>query len=182
VFEALLKLLARELDWAQIPYMIIGGQAVQLYGEPRMTRDIDLTLGLSSEGLDRVLKVCGACGLKPLPAVPAEFVRETMVLPALEERTGIRVDFIFSFTDYERQAIGRSRQVELGGVSVRFASVEDVVIHKLVAGRPRDLEDARSIVVKNPGLDRVYVEEWLGGFDRALDRDITSSFRRFLAS
>jgi hypothetical protein len=182
VFEALLKLLARELDRAQIPYMVIGGQAVQLYGEPRMTRDIDLTLGLSSEGLDRVLQVCGACGLKPLPAVPAEFVRETMVLPALEERTGIRVDFIFSFTDYERQAIGRSRQVELGGVSVRFASVEDVVIHKLVAGRPRDLEDARSIVVKNPGLDRVYVEEWLGGFDRALDRDITSSFRRFLAS
>jgi predicted nucleotidyltransferase len=182
VFEALLKLLARELDRAQIPYMIIGGQAVQLYGEPRMTRDIDLTLGLDSEGLDRVLRVCGACGLKPLPAAPAEFVRETMVLPALEERTGIRVDFIFSFTDYERQAIGRSRPVELGGVGVRFATVEDVVIHKLVAGRPRDLEDVRSIVVKNPGLDRGYVEEWLGGFDRALDRDITSSFRRLLES
>jgi len=182
VFEALLKLLARELDRAQISYMVIGGQAVQLYGEPRMTRDIDLTLGLGSEGLDRVLAVCGACCLKPLPAVPAEFVRETMVLPALEERTGIRVDFIFSFTDYERQAIARSRPVVLGGASVRFAAVEDVVIHKLVAGRPRDLEDVRSIVVKNPGLDRAYVEEWLGGFDRALDRDITSSFRRLLGS
>ena len=180
MFEALLKLLARELDRARIAYMVIGGQAVQLYGEPRMTRDIDLTLGLGSEGLDRVLRVCVACGLKPLPAAPAEFVRETMVLPALEERTGIRVDFIFSFTDYERQAISRSRPVELGGVSVRFATVEDVVIHKLVAGRPRDMEDARSIVIKNPDLDRGYVEEWLGGFDRALDRDITSSFRRLL--
>ena len=105
-----------------------------------------------------------------------------MVLPALEERTGIRVDFVFSFTDYERQAISRSRSVELGGVSVHFAAVEDVVIHKLVAGRPRDLEDVRSIVVKNPGLDRGYVEEWLGGFDRALDRDITSSFHRLLKS
>lgn len=182
MFEALLKLLARELDRAQIPYMVIGGQAVQLYGEPRMTRDIDLTLGLGSEGLDRVLAVCGACGLKPLPAAPAEFVRETMVLPALEERTGIRVDFVFSFTDYERQAISRSRSIELGGVSVRFATVEDVVIHKLVAGRLRDLEDVRSIVLKHPGLDRGYVEEWLGGFDRALDRDITSSFRRLLES
>ena len=182
MFEALLKLLARELDRAQIPYMIIGGQAVQLYGEPRMTRDIDLTLGLDSKGLDRVLRVCGACELKPLPAAPAEFVRETMVLPALEERTGIRVDFVFSFTDYERQAIDRSRPVEIGGVSVRFAAAEDIVIHKLVAGRPRDLEDVRSIVVKNPGLDRAYVEEWLGGFDRALDRDITSSFRRLLGS
>jgi hypothetical protein len=162
--------------------MIIGGQAVQLYGEPRMTRDIDLTLGLGSEGLDRVIRVCDRCGLKPLPADPPAFVRETMVLPALEERTGIRVDFVFSFTDYERQAIGRSRPVELGGVSVHFAAVEDVVIHKLVAGRPRDVEDVRSIVAKNPGIDRGYIEEWLGGFDRALDRDITSSFHRLIAS
>lgn len=182
MFEALLKLLASELDRARIPYMVIGGQAVQLYGEPRMTRDIDLTLGLGVEGLDRVLGVCGRCGLKPLPAAPADFVRETMVLPALEERTGIRVDFVFSFAAYERQAIGRSRPVELGGVSVRFAAVEDVVIHKLVAGRPRDLEDARTIIVKNPGLDRGYVDGWLGGFDRALDRDITSVFRRLLES
>jgi len=182
VFEALLKLLARELDRARIPYMVIGGQAVQLYGEPRMTRDIDLTLGLGSEGLDRVVEVCGRCGLKPLPATPAEFVRETMVLPALDERTGIRVDFIFSVTEYERQAIGRSRSVELDGVSVRFATVEDVVIHKLLAGRPRDLEDARGVVTKNSGLDRGYVERWLRAFDHTLDRDVSSTFRRLAES
>lgn len=182
MFEALLKLLARELDRADIPYMIIGGQAVQLYGEPRMTRDIDLTLGLGSEGLDRVVTVCGRCGLKPLPAAPAEFVRETMVLPTLDEQTGIRVDFVFSATDYERQAISRSRPVELGGVNVRFAAVEDVLVHKVVAGRPRDLEDARGIVAKNPGLDRGYVEQWLAAFARALDRDLSSVFRRLIES
>ncbi len=182
MFETLLQLLARELDRAQIPYMVIGGQAVQLYGEPRLTRDIDLTLGLGGEGLERVAAVCGRCGLKPLPADPAAFMRETMVLPALDERTGIRVDFIFSHTDYERRAIGRSRIVELGGVPVRFATLEDVIIHKLVAGRPRDLEDTCSIILKNPGLDRGYVEEWLGAFDRALDRSITSTFRRLLES
>jgi hypothetical protein len=182
VFEALLVLLARELERAGIPYMVIGGQAVQLYGEPRMTRDIDVTLGLGSEGLDRVVEVCDRCGLKPLPAAPADFVRETMVLPALDEQTGIRVDFVFSVTEYERQAIGRSRSVELGGVSVSFAAVEDVVIHKLVAGRARDLDDARSIVAKNQGLDRGYVERWLAAFDRTLDRDISSAFRRLIES
>jgi hypothetical protein len=182
VFESLLALLARELDRAGIPYMVIGGQAVQLYGEPRMTRDIDLTLGLGSEGLDRVLAVCTRCALKPLPARPEEFTRETMVLPALEERTGIRVDFVFSITDYERQAIRRGRPVEVGGAQVRFAAVEDVLVHKLVAARPRDLDDARSIVVKNPGLDRGYVERWLAEFDRALDRSITASFHQLLKS
>lgn len=182
MFEVLLKLLARELDRADIPYMVIGGQAVMLYGEPRMTRDIDLTLGLGSEGLDRVVAVCCRCGLKPLPAAPAEFVRETMVLPAIDEGTGIRVDFVFSVTDYERQAIGRSRPVELGGVNIRFAAVEDVLIHKLVAARPRDFEDAQSIVAKNPGLDRVYVERWLAAFGRTLDRDLSSAFRRLTES
>lgn len=182
VFEALLALLARELGRAEIPYMVIGGQAVQLYGEPRMTRDIDLTVGLGSEELDRVDAVCDGCGLRSLPTAPDEFVRETMVLPALEERTGIRVDFIFSATEYERQAIARGRTVELGGASVRFAAVEDVIIHKLVAGRPRDLEDTRGIVAKNPGLGRAYVEKWLAAFDRTLDRDLSSVFRRLIES
>jgi hypothetical protein len=182
VFETLLKQLALEFDRSQIPYMIIGGQAVQLYGEPRMTRDIDLTLGLGAEGLDRILDVSSRCRLKPVTPEPAEFVRETMVLPALDERTGIRVDFVFSATDYERQAISRSRPVDLGGVKVSFAAVEDVVIHKLVAGRPRDIDDVRGILAKTSGLDREYVGRWLTAFDRALDRDLSSVFRRITES
>jgi hypothetical protein len=182
VFETLLKRLARELERAQIPYMVIGGQAVQLYGEPRMTRDIDLTLGLGVEGLDRILDVSTRCGLKPVTSAPAEFVRETMVLPVLEERTGIRVDFVFSATDYERQAIGRGKSVKIDEVEVRFAAVEDVVIHKMVAGRPRDLEDVRGILAKHPIPDPAYVERWLKAFDRTLDRDVSSAFRRLVES
>lgn len=182
MFETLLKKLAIELDRSRIPYMVIGGQAVQLYGEPRMTRDIDLTLGLGIEGLDRILDVSSRCGLRPVTSAPAEFVRETMVLPALDERTGIRVDFVFSATDYERQAISRSRPVGLGGVKVSFAAVEDVVIHKLVAGRPRDFDDVRGILTKSSDLDRGYVERWLRAFDLTLDRDVSSVFRRLVES
>ena len=46
MFAQLLERLAVALDRAKIPYMIIGGQAVLLYGEPRLTRDIDVTLGV----------------------------------------------------------------------------------------------------------------------------------------
>ena len=180
MFENLLALLARELDRAGILYMVIGGQAVQLYGEARMTQDVDLTLGIGIEGLARVMDICRACGLRALTAKPEEFVRDTMVLPAVEERTGIRVDFIFSFSDYERQAIERGRLVELGGTKVRFAALEDLIIHKLVAGRPRDLEDARIILAKNPDFDRVYTELWLRRFDQTLSRDISSILRRLL--
>ena len=49
MFEELIARIAGELKKADLPYMIIGGQAVLLYGSPRMTKDIDITLGLHAE-------------------------------------------------------------------------------------------------------------------------------------
>jgi hypothetical protein len=46
MFEKILARLGATLDESNLPYMIIGGQAVLLYGEPRLTRDIDITLGV----------------------------------------------------------------------------------------------------------------------------------------
>ncbi len=66
------------------------------------------------------------------PSGPAaRFVRDTFVLPVHDVDTGIRVDFIFSTTPYERQAIERAVIVELGGEPVPFASAEDLVIVRL---------------------------------------------------
>src|SRR3989304_4754174 len=141
--------------------MIIGGQALLIYGEPRLTKDIDITLGVGIEELVRVKTPIEKLGLKVLPDDPEDFVKKTMVLPSIDESSGIRVDFIFSFSTYERQAIERARDVDLGGAKVRFASLEDVVIHKVVAGRARDLEDVRSILLKNPDYDSRYIEKWL---------------------
>jgi len=93
--------------------MIIGGQAVLLYGEPRLTRDIDITLGVNIDRLDTLLDMIRQLGIKPLAGDVETFVRKTMVLPALDEATGIRVDFIFSFTPYEAQAIERARKVRI---------------------------------------------------------------------
>ena len=46
MFQALLARLALELEARSLPYMVIGGQAVLVHGEPRLTRDIDITLGV----------------------------------------------------------------------------------------------------------------------------------------
>lgn len=50
MFETLLEKLSCALDQVGIPYMVIGGQAVLRHGEPRLTKDIDLTLGRSLQG------------------------------------------------------------------------------------------------------------------------------------
>ena len=56
-----------------------------------------------------VREACTALGLEPLPDKIEEFVRDTFVLPVHDAATGVRVDFIFSTTPYERQAIRRDR-------------------------------------------------------------------------
>lgn len=81
MFENLLKKVARELKNTSIPYMVIGGQAVLLYGEPRLTRDIDIILEVGVEGLNEVRGIVGRVGLRILVKKDKEFVEKNMVLP-----------------------------------------------------------------------------------------------------
>jgi len=156
--------------------MVTGGQAVLLYGEPRLTRDIDVTLAVSVERLPEILEMVRELEWQVLVTSPAEFVRETMVLPCVEPASAIRIDLIFSFSPYERQAMERVRRVKMGSAHVRFASPEDVIIHKVIAGRPRDLEDARTILIKNPNLERRYIRDWLKRFEESLDTPFLKRF------
>jgi hypothetical protein len=181
MFEKLISRIGSLLSKHQVPYMIIGGQTVLLYGLPRLTEDIDITLGVPVERLSDIITICKTSRLKILPNDYKKFVAKTYVLPVKDEISEIRVDLIFSFTPYEQQAIKRSKKVKICNKFVNFASVEDVVIHKLFAGRPRDIEDARNIIVKTPLLDRKYINCWLKEFDKATEaRKFTDSFKQVL--
>jgi len=168
MFEELLVGLALSLDKHKIPYMIIGGQAVLVYGEPRLTRDIDVTVGVNVDRLTDILSIVQETSLKSLPDDIETFVKETMVLPTIDEAVGIRVDFIFSHTPYEREAINRANKIKILNQEVSFASVEDVIIHKIFAGRPRDIEDIKFILIKNRDIDTEYIKRWLKEFDASL--------------
>ncbi|HMK66604.1 MAG TPA: DUF6036 family nucleotidyltransferase [Thermodesulfobacteriota bacterium] len=165
MFEEILTKVGAELEKQSFPYMIIGGQAVLLYGEPRLTRDIDITLGADSDRLNNLLPLIQELHILPLPKDPFSFVKETMVLPCLDKSTGIRIDFIFSHSPYEAAAIARARKIRVKDQEVFFATVEDVIIHKMFAGRPRDLEDVRILCLKNKEMDLAYIEKWLKEFD-----------------
>lgn len=178
MFETLLKKVVRELTKSDIPYMVTGGQAVLIYGEPRLTRDIDITVGLGTDGLEKVISVVKRSGLKVLVENVAEFVNKTMVLPVMDEGSGIRVDFTFSFSLYERQAIERAKVVKIGKVPIRFASLEDLIIHKTIAGRARDIEDIKSILLKNPHYDSQYISRWLTEFDNSLNENFHEVLKR----
>jgi len=181
MFAQLLERLAVALDRAKIPYMIIGGQAVLLYGEPRLTRDIDVTLGVDVNRLADLLTLADDLSLAPL-VDPESFTRDTMVLPCQDATTGIRVDFIFSHSPYEQQAIRRAVAVTIEHTAIRFASAEDLIVHKMLANRPRDLEDVSNVLLKQPHVDLTYIRHWLTQFSQALTQPILEQFERLLTS
>ncbi|MFH1222998.1 MAG: nucleotidyl transferase AbiEii/AbiGii toxin family protein [Pseudomonadota bacterium] len=161
MFQKLISRIAAELNKRKIPYMIIGGHAVILYGEPRLTRDIDITLGVDQEKLPELLNVCKKLKFKILPDNVEAFVNKTMVLPVVDTATNIRVEFIFSYTLYEKTALNRVNNVNINGTPVCFASCEDIIVHKIFAQRPRDIEDVKSILLKNKNIDKKYIRKWL---------------------
>ena len=164
-FERLLAGITRELRQRAIPFMHIGGQAVLLHGAARFTHDIDVTLAIGPDEVAVVEEVCGALDLDPLVEDLAGFARDTFVCPLRQRETGIRIDLIFATTPYERTAVARAVEVEIGGQSVPFASAEDLILLKLFAGRERDIEDARSVVDRQSSrLDWGYLERWTAEF------------------
>jgi len=172
---ALLASLTSELDRRGIRFMLIGGQAVLLHGEARFTADVDITLDAGPAALSDLRAACDTLHLTPV--VPDSesletFVRRTFVLPARHAATGMRVDFIFSTTPYETEAVARAQRVPVGGALVPFATAEDLVIHKLFAGRARDVEDVEGVVRRRGAtLDWAYLERWAAEFAQVPGRE-----------
>ncbi len=166
MIETLIHTITQQLDNHNIAYMIIGGQAVLIYGRPRLTRDIDITLGIDTDKFQQIDHLCRQLNLKPLTDHPEDFAIQTRVLPVEDPQSKIRIDFIFSFTPYESMAIQRAKPIQIGKYQVKFASCEDVIIHKMVAGRAIDEEDIKSILDKHrTTIDFRYIEKWLTDFD-----------------
>ncbi|MEO0087730.1 MAG: hypothetical protein ABIK90_06625, partial [candidate division WOR-3 bacterium] len=109
--------------------MIIGGQAVLLYGEPRSTRDIDR--------YKDIVEIVKELNLKIISENYLDFLKKTMVLPVINEKTGIRLDFIFSFSEYKGQALKRVKKIKIDDTEICYPLVKNLIIHKIISERER---------------------------------------------
>ncbi len=158
-----LKALLCLLKETKTEYVIIGGLAVSLYGEPRATFDIDVNVLLAKENLDYFLKISKKYGFYPIPSQIKSFIKKTAVIPMEFRRRGINnnCDIIIAENPIEIASIKRGKIKNLWSLKVRFVTPEDLIIHKLTSNRPKDLEDARSILMRQDKLDIKYIRNWL---------------------
>lgn len=149
--------------------IIIGGVAVSLLSQPRLTQDVDALLMVPEERLEEAIAVAQEVGLKPRIPDALEFAKRSRVLFLRHTCTGTDVDISLGALPFEHEAVSRASLVHFGDVSVRIPSPEDLVIMKAVAHRPKDMIDIRNLVEAHPHLDVVRIERWVMQFADALE-------------
>jgi hypothetical protein len=161
----------------KLNYAVIGGIALQFWGEPRFTHDLDITVQDRLELAELVKRTTDTFGSR-VPD-PFAFARETrMLLLNVED---VDVDVAIALRGYEDSLFERAQSYEVEpGKQLNICSAEDLIIHKALAGRPLDLADIQGVIDRQgDGLDARYIRSWLGQFSKALgDTEILDRFDR----
>jgi hypothetical protein len=170
------------LEALSVEYAIVGGIANAVWGEPRATVDVDVTVAVEDEGLAATVPAIAEHFRRPIPD-PLAFVEQTRVLP-LDTADGVRVDVIFALLPFELDAIHRARIVTIARRRVRVVTPEDLILMKIISERSRDIADAEAIVRRRIGeLDRSYIEPRIRELATALENEeIVARWRTWTAS
>jgi hypothetical protein len=155
IFAAALDLQARcrGEGWR---FCFIGGVAVQRWGEPRLTQDVDLTLltgfGREEAFVDPLLGV-----FAPRRPDAREFALRYRVL-LLEGQSGVPLDVSLGAMPFEERAVLRASEFPIeAGAALLTCSAEDLVVFKTFAGRAKDWLDVESIALRQASLDQALI-------------------------
>jgi hypothetical protein len=161
LFQAALDL-QRFFIQSQWRYCLIGGIAVLRWGEPRFTRDVDVTLLTGFGAEDEFILPILASGYRGRIPDAAGFARGNRVL-LIESPQGVPIDISLAGLPFEALLVERASSYEFeSGCSLRTCSAEDLMVQKLFAFRARDVADVESVVLRQGGrLDWDYIDTHL---------------------
>lgn len=124
---------------------IIGGVALQRWGEPRYTADVDLSV-LVDAGSEAIVTQALLSRLQPRIADAVDFAARSRVVLA-RSAEGVGIDIVLAGLPYEARVVERASTWDLGaGAWLRTCSAEDLLVMKTFAGRDKDWADVTGIL------------------------------------
>ena len=148
-----------------------------IYGVPRTTADIDITLDLGDRRLDLLVAPLRRAGFVPRISDP-RFAVETRIYPVSHKPTGWNFDLVLAGPGLEQRFLDEARIVEAGRHRIPVIAPEHLITLKILAGRPKDLEDVRGML-RIAELDHASIERTLGELESLLDqRDLLPVYLR----
>ena len=166
------------------PYAVMGGISVRVYGIPRPTYDVDFTAAIPREQLPEFYDEIRSLGYTVPQQYESGWVDEVAGMPLVKvrlylEQRGVDIDIFLAESDFQKQLIARRQRHQLDDQPIYFVSPEDLILLKLLAGRPRDIADIGDVLFTQGQLDEPYMlhlAEQLG-IKQALERMLAEKSR-----
>ena len=166
----LIELFVQPLQESNIRYLISGSVAAMLYGEPRVTHDIDLVVFLRREDAARLAQIFPPPQFYVPPAdiILTEMARESRGhFNLIHSASGLKADFYTAGRDeLHAWAFRHARHYSVGGHTINLAPPEYVILRKLEyhreGGSEKHLRDIRAMLsVSGDQLNRGELHEWI---------------------
>lgn len=146
--------LFRELDNSRVRYLLVGGLAMSLHGVPRTTMDVDIVITMDDKNVDAFISAASRLELTPvMPILLADlkikdkresWIRDkNMIVFALRnpDPSTPTIDILIAPKIDLDAALERAKRIDVEGITVQLASIEDMIELKRAAGRLQDTSD-----------------------------------------
>jgi len=140
-----LKELLSALNAQGVKYMVVGGYAVGVHAQPRVTKDIDIFIEMSRENAEAVYAALAAFGA-PLAGISAEdFLKPASVLRIGVPPVAVDILQHIDGVTFEEAWNHCAECMVDDEIPARYISADDLITNKLASGRPQDLADVAAI-------------------------------------
>jgi len=161
-----IELFVAPLEVLGLPYMVTGSVASMIYGEPRLTLDVDVVLALDGDRAAALLSAFpeSAFYRPPLEVVQAECAREARGhFNLIHHETGMKADVYLAARDeLHHWGLAHRRRIRFGEGELALAPPEYVILRKLEfwreGGSEKHLRDVRAMLAVDPDLDRSFLD------------------------
>jgi hypothetical protein len=180
---SLLEPFVVRLERLGIPYFVTGSMAGIVYGEPRLTHDVDIVVALALRDVHRFVDAFpqGEFYCPPEDVLAIEVRRgQRGHCNLIHHDSGFKADIYIAFDELHRWALARRKELALDGLRVSVAPVEYVILRKLEylheGSSEKHVRDIRGMLeVSSAQLDRPFLEQWIARLG------LTAEWARILA-
>jgi predicted nucleotidyltransferase len=163
--------------------VVIGGIAVTILGEQRFTADVDILVLISNDQLNDFIEASRSAGFASRVTDLPAFAKQNRVIPLIHSESGLKADFVMGFLPFEREVVARAKKVVIHNVEITLPTVEDLIIMKAIAHRPKDLSDITGLVKNHDALDMERMKYWVTQFGEAIEQpNLWDSIQQYLKS
>jgi hypothetical protein len=162
-----LQVIWNALQSMNVPAVVTGGLAMSAWKYARSTRDVDLLIGVELQRSDKILSQLLSMGIRPKQTPPVISLGRLNIIQLLYEPPEafmeVQIDLLLAESEYYRTALERRIPMRLPDVPLDIAilTCEDLILHKLLAGRFIDRADVAALLKYNiSSLNQDYLAHW----------------------